>query len=235
MKKTIMAAALLTGVIFASAFQSQAASEVYGLDSQFNGNVVPGSTVPWLTATFADSAPNTVTLTLQANSLVSGAFVSEWDFNFDPTLAGSLSALNFAVGPGGVGTVTPAVVSTAADGIALDGTGGNADISLAFQTGLGSGRFTAGETIVYTITGIAGLNSSDFNFASVGSTTGPWYTAAQIQGIPCPGCGGTTIAWIGDCTSTPNNAPEPATMAILGSFIAFAVYLKRRNGQSVTA
>ena len=232
MKKSIMAAALLAGAVFAS-FQTQAATESYALDSLINGTS-PGTTVPWMTATFTDGAPGTVLLSISATSLYPTAFVTEFDFNLDPTL--NVNPVNIVTTNGGVGTVTSTYNHTNVnDSFTIDGTGGQADLQILFSQ-VGTGQFTAGETAVFAITGIPGISASMFNFASSGSTTGPWYVAARADGVPCAGgCGVTTIAWIGDCTSVPNNTPEPATMAILGSFIAFGVYLKRRNGQSVKA
>jgi len=226
MKTSIMAAVLLAGAAFTT--HTYAGSLDFGLDSEFSGTFFPGPTVPWLSASFVDTAPNTVQLTLSATSLYPTAYVSEWDFNFNP--AANLSALTITPTIGGVGIVAAPTITKSTDSILLDTTGGDADIQMKFL----NNDFTAGESIVFNITGIAGLNSSFFNYASVNSTTGPWYTAAQAV-VPCPTCGGFSLAWIGDCTSTPNNTPEPATMAILGSFIAFGVYLKRRNGQSVKA
>ena len=231
MKKSIMAA-LLAGAVFAS-FQTQAASESYNLDSAVSGVFPdPGPTLPWMTATFTDGSPGTVLLQLSVQNIYPSAFVTEFDFNLDPSL--SASAVNVVTTNGGSGTVTSSYTHPGAnDSYTIDTIGGQADLQILFGTS-GLGEFQSGETAVFAITGIPGITASMFNFASSSSTTGPWYVAARVSGVPCCN-GGSTISWIGDCNSTPNNTPEPATMAILGSFIACGVYLKRRNGQSVKA
>ena len=158
------------------------ADTIFFLNSVFSGNQ-PGGT---LTATFEDVAVGTVKLTLQ-NDLVLQEYVSAWYFNFD--LAKDPTGLNFSVDP--LNTVS-ATIQTGTNAFKADGDG-KYDILFSFPTPAVD-RFDAGTpALVYTITG-SGITSSSFDFLSYpDGGSGPFQTAAHVQGI---GPTGALSGWI---------------------------------------
>lgn len=221
---------IIAGTNYVSPLQSKAAAVNFSLDTLYTGTS-PGPTTPWLTASITDQSANTVLMTLTANNLSAGEYVSSWDFNLNPAFNSSqISALTLVKTNLGSGTVN-GTISKGVNTITSGGAG-NFDLGFNFNT-FGSGAFTEGDSVVFLITGISGLNAASFNYLSSGGT---FYTAAAINGIATPAryCGSSsTSGKVGDNTNN-NPAPEPATVAILGSFVALGAYLKKRNDKSVT-
>ena len=198
------------------------ADTTLGLDFIFSGSTPPGNPAPWGTATFAD-VPGGVQLTL-ANNLSGTEFFGAWYFNLDP--AKNASSLNFALQPGGTGTVTVDGINKGTDAFKADGDG-FFDVVIEFGQS-GEGRYGAGDSLIYLITGIPGLTAADFNHASSsGGGTGVYFSAAHLQSLA-----GGQSDWIGDGDGGggPGGGPvpEPSTYLVLGSFVAMALYLKRR-------
>lgn len=159
-----------------------------------------------------------VKLTLSNLNLTGGEFITEWDFNLDPAL--DPSKLKFSP-PTKSGTFADPSITAKVDNFKADGDG-LYDIEFAFATKAGD-RFGAGESLEVTITGIASLTASSFNFVSTpDGGHGPFVTAAHVQGIADTGDG--TSGWV--------TVPEPSTLALgaLGaiSLSLFAARRKRR-------
>src|SRR5262245_36909390 len=67
--------------------QASATLITFGLTAEYSNAADPAGPKPWATATFDDGGGSgSVTLTLNAKNLTASEFISEWDFNLDPTL-----------------------------------------------------------------------------------------------------------------------------------------------------
>jgi len=170
----------------------------------------PDGAGPWATAVFDDGGSAgsvTLTINLFANE------VTAFYFNVDDSIGGGSLSI--------VGTDTSAVsssvVTTGTDFKKADADGWF-DIYIDLPPP-GGDRFTAGETLVYTITG-AGIVASDFNFQSTPDLVdpnGPFYAAAKFQSTG----DGTQSAWVAA-------VPVPAAVWLFGSALGFLGWTKRR-------
>ncbi len=179
----------------------------------------PAGPVPWLTATFDDQgSAGSVNMTLNAANLTGEEFVTGWYLNLDPALGPS--SLTFSM-PTKVGAFDIPTISLGADSFKADGDG-RYDILLAFPTPDGSdARFTAGDALTYTITGIPSLIASSFDFPSApAGGLGPYPMAVHVQGI---GVNAEESGWA--------TVPEPATMASLAPLAVLALMARRRRSR----
>jgi hypothetical protein len=193
-----------------SAPQAGATGILYQFDNIFSysGASSPAGLAPWLDATFQDTA-NGVLLTINDVGLSAGEFLSSIYFNITP--ADNVNNLIFSYQNGSSGLTSP-TIQTGEDGFKADGDG-KYDILFNFSTAA-SGRFGAGDSITYLISGIAGLAATDFSFMSTpAGGHGPFYAAAHIQGIG--GSAGNSV-WV-DPSLGPLilPVPEPASGAVL--------------------
>ncbi|PTQ98830.1 putative secreted protein with PEP-CTERM sorting signal [Nitrosomonas nitrosa] len=205
---------------------TQAAVLTINLNTEFSGGTPPAGAAPWLTATFEDIALDTVRLTMSTSGLTGGEFVDGsganfgWGFNIDPLL--SASALNFTFVSGNDANL----ISTGVDSFKADGDG-FFDILFSWDPAPSS-RFAAGQTSVYNITGIAGLDALDFNFNSVNGVpgNGNWTSAAHVQNIGPNGESG----WIGGLGRRPEQEiPEPGILLLLAAGLAGLGLSRRRS------
>ncbi|WP_428936840.1 hypothetical protein [Fontivita pretiosa] len=194
---------------------ARAAVITYDLSVEFSGATAPAGATPWLRATFDDGGSSgSVTLTLTALNLTGSEFVSEWNFNLDPSL--NPANLIFS-SPTKTGTFANPTILTGVNAFQADGDG-LYDIQVAFDNAPPANRFTAGESVVYTISGISSLTANSFNFLSApAGGKGPFPTAAHVQGI---GAQANNSGWV--------TVPEPAGAAIL-LIAAASVCLPRRR------
>src|SRR5260221_8298852 len=165
----------------ASAAAAPAASSIiYNFDHTLTG-VAPAGPTPWLSATFSASGADSVQLTLSASGLTGNEFVGQWYFNLNPSL--NPASLAFAE-IGSSGAFAAPNVLTGANAFKPDWDG-KYDIMVNFGTsGDNASRFSGGDSITFSITGIAGLTPSDFLFAntpSAGHET--LLAAANIQTV----------------------------------------------------
>lgn len=209
-------------LILALASLSWADVLIFELNYEFSGGTPPSGLPPWLTATFDDSVgPDKVRLTMSASGLTDPEFVDGqgWLFNLNPAL--NPTALSFSYISGNdADSIFKEVNAFKADG------DGYFDIQFSWDPKPDS-RLTAGQTVVYDISGITGLVASDFNFYSYPSGgAGIYHTAAHVQGIGPDDLSG----WIGDGVGAPpQKVPEPTTLLLIGSGLGFlAGYAKRR-------
>jgi MYXO-CTERM domain-containing protein len=218
MRKWWTAGAAFAAVVLC-AVPVRATTVTYDLSVEFSGATPPAGAAPWLRATFDDGGgAGSVTLTLAAVNLVGGEFVSDWDFNLDPAL--NPASLSFSA-PTKTGTFGDPVITFGVDAFQADGDG-RYDIEVEFDTAPPGDRFGAGESVQYTITGIATLTASSFDFLSApAGGSGPFPTAAHVQGI---GPEGANSGWV--------TVPEPAAawLALLGVGAAVARRATRRMG-----
>jgi hypothetical protein len=208
---------LSTGLAFAAvaicASSARAAVIAYDLSVEFSGATPPAGAAPWIRATFDDGGgTGSVTLTLASVNLVGTEFVSDWDFNLDPSL--DPSALLFSA-PTKTGTFGDPVINLGVDAFQAAGDG-MYDIEVAFDIAPPEDRFGAGDSVQYTITGIATLTASSFDFLSApAGGSGPFPTAAHVQGI---GVEGANSGWV--------TVPEPSAALLV--LFGIGAALRRR-------
>src|SRR3569833_2364898 len=155
MKLTLQSILGIAAVTAAGMLNAAASSVTYDF-GQVSGGSAPAGTPPWVQAVFSDAGmpADTVQLTLSAGNLAGSAYVSCWYFNIDSLL--DPTALQFT-GAGSSGSFTAPAISTGANGFKA-GSDGKFDILFAFSsTGDDSTRFTSGDSVTFTITGIGGL------------------------------------------------------------------------------
>lgn len=186
--------------------QATAGVIILNSEFEFSGATPPASaTLPWLTTTFDDGGgTGSVILTLTATNLTAGEFVSGWYLNLDPLL--DPTDLVFSA-PSKIGAFSDPSISLGTNAFQADGDG-RYDILLSFSVAGPSNRFTQGDSVSYTITGIPTLTAASFGFLSApAGGHGPFYHAQHVQGI---GEDGALSGWV-----TGPRVPEPATLAAL--------------------
>ena len=197
-------------VMVLPAVNSIANSVIYQFESVFAGPS-PGGQAPRIVATFQDTSPGKVLLTISAANLLGAGFLSDLYFNFDP--ADNVNQLHFTCCDSPVGTFSSKI--SVGDNAFKMGGHGDYDIHLAF------GRTSVGKpsSLNYATFQIAGpgLDALDFAFAAAFGNPGPYYALARIQG-PCG-----SSRWLGGSSVQPQPVPEPAFI----SFLAIAAGVKR--------
>jgi hypothetical protein len=206
---------LFIAIIFIVAINGQANAQLtydFGDNSMFGapqyGGVAPTGT--WATATFIDVGVDHVQLTLNVTNNLTVENISAFYFNYE----GDATALtiNAQAGGGSTASVQQGNNSYMADGDGLY------DLLFDFPPPPGnfSAKFTAGETVIYDITG-TGVSAANFYTLAAPSQSqvGPFYAAAKLGGIPCDqydanciSMGGTTSAWAAGIV------PEPVSSAL---------------------
>lgn len=191
---------------------------LFQFDTAFPSDPNPAGTGPWIDAYFQDVSSGTVLLTITNVQLAAGEFVGGAGnganggvfFNLNP----SLNATNLIFTPNGSsGSFTAPTIATGTDGFQADGDG-KYDIQFDFATA-NSGRFTGGDSVTYTITGISTLTAADFAYLSApAGGSGPFYAAAHVQGLS-----GGNSTWIEPYQVTVIPVPEPAPVALLAMSI----------------
>src|SRR5580698_10361717 len=157
---------------------SSAATYAFDFDAVFDGTT-PAGTSPWVTAVFSDAGPGTVDLTISAPGLTTGEYVGDLFFNFNPVL--NPMKLKFTE-TAETGSFKDPTVSKGMNTLSPDNEG-EFDLGLSFSAA-SSKQFVSGDSIEYTITGVAGLDAADFNFLDYCTTgSGLYYAAADIGGI----------------------------------------------------
>ena len=200
---------------------------------QVSGGTTPAGAPPWLQATFTDTAASTVNLTLSAGNLSGSDFVTCWYFNLNPGM--DPANLNLTVSSS-TGSFTAPSVGVGANGFKA-GPDGKFDLLLGFSsTGDDSTRFTSGDSLTFTITGISGLTADDFSWLSTSAGgKGTYSSAAHIEsGAPL------ADAWVNPTSTLRQNADTSprvpdggTTIALLGaSLIAIEGFRRKMQLRS---
>jgi hypothetical protein len=214
MSKRVVAAGAFTTLICAGFAQ---ADFTFEFNMEFSGAYTPDGPAPWLLATFADTDTNEVTLTLDAGPLDDNnptAKVFSWYFNFNPE--GDVGDLVFTHGGG----ETASAVNQGTNAYRADGDG-NYDIQFEW---MGANVFEAGNSSVYIITSVNGLNFNAASFYELSQDAaghGPFYAASHVGGL---GVGGQDSGWLAPGEVIP--LPSGAAMATAGFGL---VVLRRRR------
>jgi hypothetical protein len=194
-----------------------------------SGSASPNSsTMPWLMAEFSGgitTPTGTVTLTLSAPNLsvsptdtTKRESVAKWLFNLDPSM--DPTKLSFGAPVVTAGAMTAPQISLGADQFqARTSHSGLFDILLQFSSSGGAqGRFDAGDSVQFTITGIDSLNAASFlQGSAIATDQYTFNTQAFLQDV---GANYTEDTYV---------APEPATLAMLGlgGLAVFARYARK--------
>jgi hypothetical protein len=190
------------------------------LDRVLNGSA-PGSSTPWLIATFTTLFPGTVELTLEARLDFPTEFISDIALNLNPAMNPADLLLSSS------GTPAYQRVNTSSGGNSLNlggagASGGGCDILIEWPAGGGSqNRFDGTDSVTLSITGPQDLVAEDFfYYNTVNGTDGPLIVGAHIQGIPTGGSQTTSGAII-------QTIPEPGTGVFFGVMIMWFYSRKR--------
>ncbi len=199
--------------------QASAATVTFNYTESF-GAVTPDGPAPYAIAVFDDGGTaGSVTLTMSVSSTVNMADVTEMYFSLDPLL--DANSLNFTRDGGTGPSAADTTISTGTDAFKADGDG-LYDILFDFPPPPGtiSSRFNAGEDLVYTISGIASLTASSFNFwATPDGGEGPYLSVAKFQSTG-PDQEGSD--WVGA-------VPVPAAVWLFGSGLLGLIGIARRK------
>jgi hypothetical protein len=199
-------------LVFGLSASASGAILTYNLSVEFSGAYSPDGNAPWLTATFDDEGTSgSVYLTLSASGLTETEYVAEWYFNVEPYVV-----LDFGDGYiSANGSFADPDISQSFNAYMADGDG-HFDILFKFATAPPADRFTAGDSVVYLITG-QDLTAYSFFALSQGAGNSPdgLYTAAQIRSINTEDSGWITV-------------PIPPAALLLGSGLLGLIALRRR-------
>ena len=189
---------------------------VMDLNTPING-AVPGS----LRATFATVSPGTVTLTMQSFG-ASTEFVNGWGFNIAPSYNFTTDPLTFTFQGSSTGVAATAITT------GHEHTEGGAqykagffDIFFQFPATGGGGRFNGGENVVYSIVGNS-ITEDFFEYMTsspVSGFGGPYYSAADIKGLPGSLSGSIGVSAI----------PEPSAPIMFAAVLGIYGVRRRRK------
>lgn len=211
-----IAVAVLATICAAGTAQATLLEIDYTTGGAFSGTPPAGmsTSAVFAKAVFDDGGSSgIVTLTMSVLSgitgMPSGAYVNDWYFNVDPTLAsGASTGVTVAYASGQIASS----IGNSTDAFKADGTGGAFDLYFEFPTS-NPGQLGQGLSSVYTLTG-TGITADTFNFLSPSSPptagNGGAISAIHLQGY-------TSSVWIAGTGGRipPEEIPEPGVLALV--------------------
>ncbi|MCX7722061.1 MAG: PEP-CTERM sorting domain-containing protein [Verrucomicrobiae bacterium] len=190
---------------------AHAATYIFNFECVFAGPPPASSEKPWVVAAVEDLAGGGVRMTIQNSVALGDQVVEKIWLNLNPVLDPRSLVFRFVGSSGGFNLP---VVAGARDKFSAQNSG-KYDVLFVFDAPWGRPEhylpacFSAGDWIIYDVTGIPGLTAGDFWYTSTPTgNAGPFYAAAYI---PC---------------STYICVPEPTNLAIFG--MAGCAWLIRR-------
>ena len=224
-KSTLPAVALLAATFTAPV---GATTVTFNLGTVFSsGAVAPDGPAPYATVFFDDGGGfGTVIMTVDVASTVGAADMDQLYLNFDSTF--NMALLNFTYDPASTGPDAENGelgngIFVGTDAFQSDGDGAY-DILFDFPPppGASAFRFSAGETVIYTITSSEAITASSFNFLSAeGGGEGTYLAAAHFLST---GPDGQDSAWVGAGV-----IPVPAAVWLFGSGLLGLIGVARRK------
>jgi hypothetical protein len=204
----------ISGVVSAASIQ-------FDYDISF-GQTAPDGASPWMTAVFEDGGSSgIVDLTITVGT-VGIADVDEIYFNLNPLLNATQLQISRT---GGTGPTNAAINKAGGWNLGTNAFQADGDgiydlwLELPPPPGQQAERFSAGETLVFAISGIGSLTADDFNYlAEPGGGNGPFYTAAHVLSTG----GGGSSDWIAA-------VPIPAAVWLFGSGLGLLGWFRRRQ------
>jgi hypothetical protein len=191
-------------------------SLTYDFDHTLTG-VAPAGPIPWLTAVFQNSGPNSVQVTLSASGLTGTESVNQWYFNLNPAYNPANLVFTETASTGSFGAPT---VLAGANAFKADHDG-KYDVEFNFSSAAGA-TFGGGDSVTFNITGINGLNVLDFLFANTPAAGhDPLLASASVQTL------GEAV--IIDNPPIEGMVPEVAQTALLLGLASMAVEGCRRK------
>lgn len=207
-----------------------AAEYTLRLDTLLNGTQ-PTNSGPWLSVTFSNVFPGTVSIILEA-MLDSPEFISEVAFNINPELNDVPLQLVQTSGP----TASSITLAAQDNGVTVPGGGPAAkgfDLLVSWPNENKADRFDLSDIAVLTVTGPPELDAEDFFFGNtINGADSNIVVAAHVQGTVLPD-GTTTSGTIG-VFLPPTNLPEPSSiglMCLAGGMVWVRSYLRQRRPQ----
>lgn len=237
MRMSVRGAWLCAAGLLMVAAPAFAATVTFNYDQEFSGGQAPSGSAPWMVSTFSVS-PTTYTigsttyhavrLTIDLSNLQSSAFISETDFNIDPTMNPANLSFSF-IGGNSNANVAPGLGT---NNFKADGDGFY-DISFGFPT-VSGGTFAGGTLATFDIEATnasmaAALVPESFAFLSKpAGGHGPFYAAAHVQNTTgaCGTMGCTGSGWLAPSGYV---VPLPAAVWLFGSGLMGLAALARRN------
>lgn len=196
---------------------------IYSISNPYSSNTTPTGGSPWATITFQDTASNHVKMTISMPDSMGSQFISQLNFNFNPSGSSLLNSLRIT----NIGGIVPDTIKTPSANNYNAGPAKDFDFQIEFET---SNKYTwkrldGGSSSYFDITG-TGLTASMFNFTN-DAGLGPFYTAVHIQNISG---GGDSSVWAANGNV---EVPEPSTYLLLATLLGGISVMKHRQKKMV--
>jgi hypothetical protein len=217
--------------------QARAQQLSFNFDTVFGANsTTPTNPAPWVNASFKNVTGG-VLLTITNVSLYGAEFLDTAYFNLATNL--QATSLTFTLQSTN-GLFALPTISKFSQGQDVNGSGGNKadgdgyfDIVLSFAMNSGSSTFDANESVSYLISGISGLNATNFDTYSQDGNSSQFLAAAHVQNVDGSN---SKSAFEAPGTGEIVPVPEPARAGLLAIGIgawAMLALPRHRKGKDI--